>query len=66
MEQGDFNLLNLSAKWTSPDDVYTVKLWTTNLLNERVGTRAASQKLGLLVTYGNAPRRVGVTVGAHW
>ncbi|MEJ0024765.1 MAG: TonB-dependent receptor [Rhizomicrobium sp.] len=64
MRQPAYNMLNASATLTLPGDKYSVKLWGTNLLDKRVGTYAASQALGLLVSYGTAPRLFGITLDA--
>ncbi len=66
MRQPAFDYLNISTLWTSPNGRYSVRLWGTNLLDERVGTYAASQALGLLVSYGNPPLLYGVTFGVKF
>jgi iron complex outermembrane receptor protein len=60
-----YDLVNMSAGWTSPNDRWNVKLWAKNLTNEEyynhiaIGTRRAAGSPG-------APRTYGITLGVKW
>ena len=65
LKQPAYNYLGVSGTWRSTDDRYSVRLWGTNLLDERVGTTGATQTLGYPINYGNPPLLVGVTFEAR-
>lgn len=63
--QPDYTVVNATAKWTSLDERWDVKLWSNNLLNEEY---ASTLFANTPVMYLNpaAPRTYGVAVRYRW
>lgn len=66
LRQGDYLMLNTSAKWTAPGGKLSFTLWGKNLLGAHVITQAPTQSFGYPATYGNAPRTYGVTARVNF
>ncbi|API60828.1 hypothetical protein BSL82_17345 [Tardibacter chloracetimidivorans] len=62
IRQAPYTILNSSVTWTLPGDRVTLKIWGTNLANERYATTALETTLGFVSGYNSAPRTVGGTV----
>lgn len=61
--QGSYAIVNAGVTWTSPNEVYHVRLWGKNLADEAVVTELAAAALSTVATY-QPPRTYGITVGA--
>ena len=61
LHQGPYTVVNLSATWDSPDELYSVQLWAKNVTNEAYTTGQYSQGNGDYAIYA-PPRTYGVTV----
>lgn len=61
LHQGPYTVVNASATWDSPDELYSVQLWAKNLTDEAYTTARYSQGNGDYAVYA-PPRTYGVTV----
>ncbi|HEU0118191.1 MAG TPA: TonB-dependent receptor [Alphaproteobacteria bacterium] len=61
LRQSPYTLLNAAIGWTSPDEHYTVSVWTKNLLDKHVIGNAASQGGYYFASSEGAPRTFGIT-----
>ena len=61
LHQGPYTVVNMSATWDSPDDVYSVQLWAKNITNEAYTQGQYSQGNGDYAIYA-PPRTYGITV----
>ena len=66
-------MLNLDLTWHSPDDRWTISLWTRNLANEAIrtsggdgGLSPAGQVTSLAASTLAPPRTYGARFGANW
>jgi outer membrane receptor protein involved in Fe transport len=60
-KQDSYNMINLSARWQSPDGKYTTSLWARNLLNEKIITSKFIANNNALESY-RPPRTYGATL----
>ena len=65
LRQAHYNLLSASASWSSPRDVYGVRLWAKNLTGAQTCSFAEAISLGDICS-PSAPRTYGVTLSAHF
>jgi len=65
IHQRAFNKLNLSLRWTSSDNHYTVALWCNNVTNAAVFGSGTTQVSGVQEVQFEPPRTFGITLGYH-
>jgi iron complex outermembrane receptor protein len=64
--QTGYGVLNLSATWNSPDDVYSVRVFDNNVTDQAyIVTQDSSPGLGRYITYGN-PNQYGIQLKANF
>ena len=61
LHQGPYTLVNMSATWDAPDDLYSVRLWAKNLSDAAYTTAMYSQSNGDYAIYA-PPRTFGATL----
>jgi outer membrane receptor protein involved in Fe transport len=59
--QPAYNMINLSVRWTSPDEKYAASLWGQNLLNEQILSSKFVAGSNALESY-QSPRTFGATL----
>jgi len=62
IRQAPYTIVNTSLTWNLPGERVSLKIWGTNLANERYATTALETTLGFVSGYNSAPRTVGGTV----
>jgi len=65
LTQPSFTLVNASLTWRSNDETWDVKVWGSNLLDEKYYANASFSGLGDFVSPAE-PLTFGVTFGAHF
>ena len=63
--QDDFSMVNLSVRWVSADDRYSVEAWGKNLLDEDIFNSVTPLPFGWMATF-NRGDTYGVTLGYRY
>ena len=64
LQQPAYTLVNGSISWTAPSKAFDVRLWVSNLTNEKYYSNASFSGLGDFVSPAE-PRTFGITLGLH-
>ena len=65
LRQPAYSLVNASATWSAPQDLYSVKFWGSNLTNKAIASTLNSSAISSIVQY-QAPRTYGVLLTARF
>src|SRR3546814_2749237 len=54
-KQRAYDMINVSASWTSLDESVTATLYARNVLSEKVQSQVVATRIGYMTAYGNEP-----------
>src|SRR3546814_15876895 len=61
-KQRAYDMINVSASWTSLDESVTATLYARNVLSEKVQSQVVATRIGYLTAYGNEPFNFGASL----
>src|SRR3546814_11410765 len=57
-----YDMINVSASWTSLDESVTATLYARNVLSEKVQSQVVATRIGYLTAYGNEHVNFGASL----